>query len=241
MNFRQIRELIIFIVFLVTYNVMAFAIPFSKNGAFWSAYIFAIIAIFGFGACWLYAYDKEATLRNRFLSWPIVRIGLFWYLIPQFVYSTGTMIRATFYDMPAWIVVVPSLIILSIAVVKVAIIDIAREKIKEIAVKQQIDTAFLRNLQVDMEALGERIKDEKIKTQIVCLTEKVRFSDPVSNHHLSEIETLIKSKFEEMKSMVYGGNMEIEGSIEEITLLLSERNKKCKMTKLEVNIFGDRS
>jgi|GEM_PF-194876 len=234
---RRIKELVIFSIIIISYNVLVFVIPFNKDACFYWSYIFAMIAIFGFATCWFYAFDKDTTLRNRFLGFPIFKIGII-YLGLQLLYSTGSMIKTTFYPMPAWIVVVPSMILLAVAITKVLTIDIVRDKLRSISHKQQVDTTFIRMLQIDIDALSERITDEKIKKQVSSLYEKVKFSDPVSNHHLIEIETLIKSKFEEMKSMVYGGNMEIAGNIEKITLLLSERNKKCKMSKLDMNIFG---
>ena len=58
------------------------------------------------------------------------------------------------------------------------------------------------------------------------LAEKVRFSDPMSHDILGELESRISDKVEEMKTVT-----DKKVLIEEVTTLLTERNKKCKILK----------
>ena len=45
MSKNKTRFLIIVAAVFVAFSVIAFVVPFIKNGLFWSAYIFAVIAI----------------------------------------------------------------------------------------------------------------------------------------------------------------------------------------------------
>ena len=238
MTKRQIKELIIFAMMLLLYNVIVFVVPFTKNATFFTAYTFAMLSIFGFGGIYLYAWDHKTTLRNLFLSVPMLKLG--WHhMWLQLAITTGFMIKAIFLNVPAWIVIVVCIVILTIYVKKITFLDIARDRIKDIAHKQQVDTFFIRELQIDIESLCERVKDEN-KALLSKLAEKVKYSDPVSNKHTAEIEEEIKARTTLLKSQIQKGNDDINNEINEIELLLSERNKKAKMSKLDENIYGNK-
>lgn len=58
------------------------------------------------------------------------------------------------------------------------------------------------------------------------MAEKVRYSDPISSDELSELEKRISDKVKEL----YGADDKL-AIVDEIELLLLERNKKCKIYK----------
>lgn len=58
------------------------------------------------------------------------------------------------------------------------------------------------------------------------LAEKIRYSDPMSDEQVSDIEDRIAAKIAEMKSST--DKVKI---INELNSLLDERNKKCKLLK----------
>ena len=85
---------------------------------------------------------------------------------------------------------------------------------------------FIKNLQVDMEILAGAEKDAKTKKALEQLAEKIRFSDPMSNEQLAVLEDKISLAVENLKSS--DDKMKI---IEDLNLLLDERNRKCKILK----------
>lgn len=68
--------------------------------------------------------------------------------------------------------------------------------------------------------------DADIKASLTKLAEKIRFSDPMSNDALINLETEIANKVKELKTTA--NKAEIIAGIE---LLLAERNKKAKLLK----------
>ncbi len=54
MNKNKLRFYIVVAAVFVAFTVISFAVPFVKNGAFWVAYIFAVLAI----AAQVYVYPK---------------------------------------------------------------------------------------------------------------------------------------------------------------------------------------
>ena len=85
---------------------------------------------------------------------------------------------------------------------------------------------YIRELQADIELLADNESDHDIKTALTQLAEKIRFSDPISNEQLTDLERQISNKVAELKTAT--SKME---SIRELNLLLNERNKKCKNLK----------
>lgn len=77
-----------------------------------------------------------------------------------------------------------------------------------------------------MEILAGAEKDAKTKKALEQLAEKIRFSDPMSNEQLTSLEEKISLAVENLKSS--DNKMKI---IEELNLLLDERNLKCKILK----------
>lgn len=230
MDKKRIREIIIFAVIFIVYNVLAFVIPFKKNAVFAVAYIFALISVIAFAANYIFAFEKAKTLKSKFLSYPIFRIGLL-YLISQLILSTLLMVLTSFINIYVWIAIVPCILILAIAIIKTFTLDMAREKIENIAIKEEINTSFIGSLQIDIKTLSNRASNENIKTKLLKLSEAVKYSDPVSNEVLAEIESNIKIAFDELKTNINAGSNDVEPLVNELNNLLSERNDKCKIYK----------
>ena len=230
MDKKRIRELIVIAVIFAVYNMLVFVMPFKRTDIFAISYVFALISILAFAACYFIAFGKPTTLKSKFLSFPIFKIGRI-YLTVQLSLSTLFMILTSFIPIYRWIVIVPCVIILSIAIVKVVLIDVARGKMEDIAVKQEINTAFIRTLHVDLETLVSRVSTEPLKSLLSKLSESVRFSDPVSNEKLSEIELKMTEVFSEVKVDIQAGRHDVETQIDELNHLLVERNKLCRISK----------
>ena len=116
--------------------------------------------------------------------------------------------------------------IAAIAAIFMIAADAGRTEIEKVEQKVQGKVFYIKNLQVDIEILASAEKDAKTKEQLEQLAEKVRFSDPMSSEQLASLEEKISLAVENLKSS--GNKMKI---IEELNLLLDERNRKCKILK----------
>ena len=104
--------------------------------------------------------------------------------------------------------------------------DVGRDEIKRVEVKVQKKVFYIRELQTEVELLAAAETDVDIKTALAQLAEKIRFSDPMSNEQLADLENKISAKVLELKTAA--NKKEV---IAEITLLLDERNRECKFLK----------
>ena len=95
MNKAKGRLVAIVAILLVVFSVIAFLLPFEKNGIFWISYVFGILAI----VLQLYmlkvSFGKEKSVKSRFYGFPIAQIGVV-YLAAQMIMSILFICLAAF-------------------------------------------------------------------------------------------------------------------------------------------------
>ena len=204
------------------FNVITFIVPTDKTVAFWTAYAFSVVAFAVQIPLWKIALGKKDTLKSKFLGIPVIHVGIT-YLIIQLIAFAVFMILPT---LPVWLAVVVCTIILAISALCAIAGQAGANEINRVEEKIKVKRAFIQFLQTNIEILAETETDAETKAALKKLAEKVRFSDPMSHEMLGELESRISAKVEEMKTVA-----DKKALIEEITTLLTERNKKCKILK----------
>ena len=206
----------------ILFNVIAFVIPTAKTPSFWIAYAFTAVAFVGQIGIWKFGFKESDTLKSKFLGIPIIYVGIV-YLLISLVSFAVVMI---FPIIAPWIVIIVYALIVGISAICIIGAEVTKDAIKDVEQKIQPKVFFIRELQADVEMLTEQEKDSDIKSALKNLSEKIRYSDPMSNENLSELEDNICSKVAELKN-----SEDKTVIISEIDLLLTERNKKAKILK----------
>ena len=203
-------------IIFILITVVSLAIPTSKNAAFWIAYIFTVVALAAQIVLWKRTFGHK-ELKSKFLGFPIVHIGIV-YLVVQI---TVLFIFVFAEKLPTWSALVSCTAIAAIAAIFMISADVGRTEIERVEQKVQGKVFYIKNLRV---ASAE--KDAKTKKALEQLAEKIRFSDPISNEQLASLEEKISIAVENLKFS--DDKMKI---IEDLNLLLDERNRKCKILK----------
>lgn len=209
-------------ILFVLFNTIAFVIPTDKTPTFWIAYAFTVIAFAAQIGVWKPAFGNADTPKSRFFGIPVIHIGIV-YLIAQLIAFAVFMVVPT---LPAWIAVVASVLLLGISAVCLIATETGRDEIKRVEEKVQRKVFYIKALQTDIEILAEQEEDGDIKTALAKLVDTIRFSDPMSSETLADIETQISDKVAKLKNT---DNKAV--IIEELNLLLAERNRKAKTLK----------
>lgn len=203
-------------------SIIAFAVPTAKTATFWIAYVFTAAAFAAQIGIWKTALGKEGTLKSKFLGFPIVHIGIV-YAIIQVIAFAVFLFAPT---LPTWSAIVVCPIIAGLSAVCMISTDAGRNEIERVEAKVQNKVFYVREMQADIELLADNESDAAVKTALTHLAEKIRFSDPMSNEQLADLENKISIKAAELKTA--SSKLEI---ITELNSLLDERNKKCKILK----------
>lgn len=205
-------------------NVIAFAVPTVKTAAFWIAYIFTALAFALQIAIWRAAFGKSKTLKSKFLGLPLIHVGIV-YLIIQLVAFAAFLV---FPALPIWISIVACAAITGISAICLITTEIGRDEIARVEEKVQKKVSSIKSLHAEVELIAGNHLDSDIKVALDSLAEKIKYSDPMSDDSLAPLEEEINTRVYAFKSQ---SAAEILASIEQIEILLLERNKKVKMLK----------
>lgn len=203
-------------------SIIAFVVPTMKTATFWIAYVFTAIAIVAQIVIWKNALGKEDTLKSKFLGLPVVHVGIVYLVVQIVAFAVFVAVPA----LPIWSAIVTCAAILGFSVIFMIAGEAGRGEIERVEAKVQKKVFFIKELQADVELLIDREADAEIKTALQQLAEKIRFSDPMSNNTLAEVEEAITAKIAELKSA-----SDKIAVIQELNSLLMKRNKKAKILK----------
>lgn len=203
-------------------SIIAFAVPTSKTTTFWIAYVFTAAAFAAQIVIWKTSLGKDETLKSKFLGFPVVHIGIVYAVIQVIAFAVFMFVPT----LPAWSAIVACSVIAGASAVCMISADTGRNEIERVEAKVQKKVFYIRELQADIELLADSESEATVKTALTQLAEKIRFSDPMSNEQLADLENKISAKAAELKTAPNKAEI-----ITELNSLLDERNIKCKVLK----------
>ncbi len=213
---------VILAILFVLVSVIAFAVPSAKTAAFWISYAFTVIAFAAQIIIWKAALGRTESLKSKFLGLPVVHIGVGYLVVQIIAFAVFLFIPA----LPIWSAVVTCVVIAGISAACMIASDVGRSEIERISAKVREKTFYIKQLQVDVELLADAETDTATKSALTQLAEKIRYSDPMSDERLADIEERIAAKIAELKS-----SEDKTKIINELNSLLDERNRKTRILK----------
>ncbi len=209
-------------ILFVLISIIVFVIPTEKTVTFWIAYVFTAIAFVAQIAIWKKTLGKEDTLKSKFLGLPVVHIGIVYLIVQIIALAVFTAVPT----LPNWSAIVTCAVVVGISAVCMIAGEAGRNEIERVEARVQKKVFFITELHANVELLADAETDTSTKDALHQLAEKIRFSDPMSNDALAEIEKAITEKVAEIKTA--SDKMTV---IQELDSLLAERNKKVKILK----------
>lgn len=225
--------LICWAILLAAFNVICFVTPGSIAGhskftaSFWIGYAFITVSLIGQLVCALIAFKAENP-RKLFHRIPIIAVS-YTGLGSSFAFGALCM-KLPF--LPYWVGVVGCVIILASVAMAVGKAVIASDAVENIDKKIKEQTQFVRLATVDALNIMNRAKSDAVRAEGRKVYEAIRYSDPMSSDALSVEEAKITVKLNELSAAVNENDLEKTAALsEELVLLVSERNNKCKVLK----------
>ena len=219
------RGIVVAVVALVIYNLITFVIPFEHTAAFWISYGFTLAAFAVVCASIYIAFIKNPDAKSRFYGFPIARIGVL-YGCAQLIVSLVIMALAQW--TPWWIPVLVYAIGMGTAVIGLVAADAVVEEIQTQDVKLKKDISLMRSLQSKVSQMVTQSGSAAIK----ALADEFRYSDPVSNDAVAEVEADLASAVDELQSAVVDGDTVVSEQLcHKVSAILAERNRICKLNK----------
>ena len=233
MNKRIRTYAVIWAILFALFNVICFVSPneiagVSKfGGSFWVGYIFITLAFIGQLVCSYFALKAE-SLQKMFYNIPLITISYTGLIVMLIVGALAMAIP----NLPNWIRIIVCLAVLAFTAISVITAKAAGAIVSDIDEEVQTKTSFIKQLTLDAENLVNRAKAPMLKKICTRVCEAARYSDPVSNKQLSDIENRILEEFSMLTDAVLADDLDLtESSANEVITLGEERNNKCKMLK----------
>lgn len=229
---NTIKNLTIFAVVLVLYNVISFAIPFKHTPTFWGAYIFGMVSVILQIGIVLLAANGAETLRKKVYAFPVFRMGII-YLAVQLGVSLVFSVAANFIEnFPGWIIYVISVIVLGVFIILVLLTDTAKDEIIKLEEEEERQTVQVKTFRINIDSIMRRVDDKELLKLLEKLSDTAKYSDPVSCEELYAIESEITDKIGELGSLVRAGETDAAKILtEQIIDLFEDRNAQCKVYK----------
>ena len=206
----------------VLFNVIAFAVPAAKTATFWIAYAFAAIAFASQIAIWKFAFKGADTLKSKFLGIPLISVGITYLIVQIIAFAVFMALPLT----ASWIALVVCALILGISTICLIGTETGREEINRVEEKVEKKVFYIKSLQVDVEMLASAETDAETKAELTKLAERIRFSDPMSDEALVDLEEEISAKVKELKTAENKSAI-----ISVLDSLVTKRNGKTKQLK----------
>ena len=215
------------------FNVATFVSPNETaemtkfGGAFWAGYVFIILAFLGQLAVSFKAFRAE-NLQKFFYNIPLIRIS--WSgLVLTLIVGVLCMVIP---NLPNWVGIIVCFAILAFYAISLVKASVAANLVSEVDETIKEKTFFIKSMIADAEALLAQATSAEAKSACKKVYEAVRYSDPMSSDMLASVEDQIAVKFTELSGAVAANDAAvISSSVEEILLLVKERNSKCKLLK----------
>ncbi|MBR6108687.1 MAG: hypothetical protein IKQ36_03030 [Clostridia bacterium] len=203
--------------------LIAFIIPVKKSVSFWVAFGFTVLAFALQYPIWRSSVGNADTTKSTFLGLPVLYVGLVYLLAQIIVFAVVTAVAGI---IPVWLSIILCVLTLCFFACCVLMTKTGNKEIARVEQKVQGKVSAMKALQADVEMLAASEKDAETKNALLSLAKKIRYSDPMSCDELSEIESRIMEQIAQLKNV-----KDKTAAIQDIDLLITERNAKCKILK----------
>ncbi len=224
---------LIWVICLAVFNIITFVTPneiggVSKfSGSFWVGYIFITIAFVGQLACAFVAFKAE-NLKKFFYNIPLLSIsygGLVAMLIVGSVFMAIPVL-------PEWIGIIVCVIILAFNAIAIIKATAAADIVIGIDEKIKVQTFFIKSLSVDAQSLMTSAKTDELRAEAKKVYEAIRYSDPMANVALSDLDTQIERQFNAFSDAIKAEYAELaKETADALVEMVERRNQKCKLLK----------
>ena len=219
---------ITYAVIIAIFVVAFFVIPFERNATAWSAFVFGCIALLAGAIITFFSFDKGDSLKSKIYGLPIFRLGYYFTLV-QLILSICFIISVWFVEIPSWVVIISSLVLLGVTIVGVSQLDNLRDTVERQDIRVSDNTVMMESLRRDVDSLVRKCNDEKVKKELEKLAEELKYSDPVTSDKTHEIEEEIRVGINAIsRDIDVGDDIDV---ISKLSELLIQRNDICKNSK----------
>lgn len=214
-------------ILLAVYHLLIFVVFKPQTGVFWASYGFMLLA-FALQLVGFYLSFKDMTVKAAFFGIPLEQFTLFYFFAELFMSVSFMAIQ----KVPIIIPIVLQLLLLAVYAI-VAIVTIwTRDTAVGINDHYKNSAGAMRMNTIDVEMLRDSATDPELKNQLRRLADAVRYSDPMTNPAIADLEATIKQETFALQTYCEDGDVAAaKEACTKLQRLYVERNKKLAALK----------
>ncbi len=216
---------------LLTYNILFFIVfGFEDHTAvFWTSWVFMLVAFATIAGFMLTMGKGGMLVRDWLFGYPLVKHS-FIYIVIELILSIIFVLLED--SVPFALVFATQFLILAVYLIFAISCFLAKQTIQEIKTKVDDKSRYIKLLRADTEMMVTKCQNPVLKEQCRKFAEAVRYSDPMSNDILFELEKELALAVSDCDRAISEQNEdEAFALLNKANMLLQERNKKCKILK----------
>lgn len=224
---------LIWAICLALFNVITFVTPnevggVSKfSGSFWVGYIFITVAFIGQLTCAFVAFKAE-NLKKFFYNIPLLSIS-YGGLVTMLVVGSIFMVIPV---LPEWIAIIVCVIILAFNAIAIIKATASADIVSGIDEEIKTQTFFIKSLSVDAQSLMTSATSDELRAEAKKVYEAIRYSDPMANTALSDIDAQIEKQFNAFSDAIKTEDTELARVLADVlTKMIVDRTLKSKLLK----------
>ncbi len=229
---------IIYLIIALLINLVIFTVfkPLELEGGdlklvFWFSYGFMMVS-FILQIASLFIGRFKNGVESAFFGIPILTVSLYYFGI-TLVLSLAFMILVSFaVAVPFALMFVLECIVLGVYIIVFIMTIMHRDAVVEIDANIKRNVFKIRSLVTDVETMAESVTDANIKAKLNRLAEDIRYSDPMTNEFVAELDLQVRDTIAELEVLVNEQAFDaVEAKIRQAQLLMSKRNKRLADSK----------
>jgi hypothetical protein len=217
----------IYLIVFGVFNLMVFLIANQKNSVFWMSYVFICLAFILQFAGMVLALRSLET-ETVFMGIPLASISLYYLFAAVFV----GVVFMFFQNAPFKLALILQVLVLAIYAVVAIMALMARNTVQDINDNVRENVQAIKTLNVNIDVFIPQVSDPTLKKALKKASETVKYSDPMSNDAVSDIEDQIMQTVNGLRINIENNkNEEAIQSCKDIEVLFMQRNSLLKATK----------
>lgn len=223
------RWFISIMLLLAIYLIIVLLIPINRTANYWISLVFTIIAFSLIGLTGYKSFIIHREAKSRFYGFPVLKISFFYGIVQLIL---GVIVMFTGALIPVWLSIIVFCTLLGLSVIGLISADSVVEQINNQDEEFHKNVSLMRSLQSKLSQMATQCDSEEIIADVNKLAQEFRFSDPVSNDTLEEVERDLSAAIEELQSALIERDIgSVKSLCKKVSGILSERNRLCKLNK----------
>lgn len=217
----------IYAIIFAVFNLLVFVIANEKNGVFWMSYAFMCLAFVVQIGSMLLALRSLET-ETVFMGIPLASLSFYYFFAAIFVGAVFMF----FQNAPFKLALVLQILIVAVYAVVAIMALMSRNVVQDVNDQLKENVQAIQTLTIDVDVFIPQVSDPALKKALKKVSETIKYSDPMSNSAVADIEEQIMQEVNTLRIHIENSNHEDAiQACKDIEVLFLQRNRLLKATK----------